>query len=261
MPRAYCLIRKDPHYRHEAFNAGLVRAGYTVSQAFPGRAAPGDMMVIWNRYGEFESAAERFEREGGIVLVAENGYIGKDEGGLQYYALSKHGHNGSGRWPSGGAERFERLQLELKPWRERGEHILVCAQRGIGSRSMASPNGWHAEVTRRLRARTERPIIVRLHPEDRQLRGAKQPPLEEQWRGAWAVVIWSSSSGVKALIDGLPVIYDAPHWICAGAAGRLDQIESPPMGDRLAALQRMAWAQWTAAEIASGAPFKLLAHV
>lgn len=261
MPRAYCLIRKDPHYRRDAFLAGLARAGYTVSTNFPERGAPGDALVIWNRYGVYESAAERFEREGGAVLVAENGYIGKDENGHQLYALAKRGHNGSGKWPNGGPQRFERLDIALKPWRHGGDHILICGQRGIGSRSMASPMEWHNSVARRLREVTKRRIVIRLHPEDQNLRGAKQPPLEEQWRSAWAVVVWSSCSGVKALIDGLPVIYDAPHWICASAAGRVPSIENPPMLDREAALQRMAWAQWTVAEIASGEPFSMLANV
>lgn len=258
MPRAYSLIRTSPHYRHEAFVAGLRRAGYAVTQGFPDRGAPGDVMVIWNRYGIYERNAERFEGQGGTVLVAENGYWGKDAGGVQYYALARRGHNGSGWWPDGGRERLDRLGIELKPWRADGGHILICAQRGIGSRTMASPMDWHNTAARRLRALTKREIVVRPHPEDVNLRGAKLPPLEEQMRGAWAVVVWSSTSGVKALLEGIPVLYDAPHWICSGAAARLDSVKAPFLGDRLPALQRMAWAQWTVAEIASGEPFRLL---
>lgn len=258
MPRAYCLIRAEPHYRSEAFVSGLQRAGYQVVRSCPDRGVPGDLLVIWNRYGIYEQAAERFEREGGLVLVAENGYLGKDEGGIQYYALARHGHNGSGTWPTGGTERFSRLGIELKPWRKDGGHVLVCAQRGIGSRHMASPLEWHNSVARRLRALTKREIVIRVHPEDRNLR-TKQPPLEEQWRGAWAVVIWSSGAGVRALIEGLPVIFDAPHWICGSAAGLVENIESLRMPERLPALQRMAWAQWTVSELASGEPFRLLA--
>jgi hypothetical protein len=76
-------------------------------------------------------------------------------------------------------------------------------------------------------------------------------------------VIWSSGAGVQALVAGIPVIYQAPHWICEGAADdALEVVERNPLGvtpiSREAALQRMAWAQWSLAEIASGEPFRRL---
>jgi hypothetical protein len=107
--KAYCLIRTQPHYRHEAFVAGLKRCGYDVHLSYarwPVR--PGDVLVIWNRYGETERIADGFEAAGGTVLVAENGYIGRGGGtpkhtngpGNHYYALARHAHNGRGRWSS-----------------------------------------------------------------------------------------------------------------------------------------------------------------
>jgi hypothetical protein len=62
------------------------------------------------------------------------------------------------------------------------------------------------------------------------------------------VWIWSSGSGVRALVEGIPVRYFAPHWICEGWRG-----------NRVEALQRMAHGQWGFEEIATGEPFARMA--
>lgn len=262
MPKAFCTIRKDPHYRHDAFAAGLRAAGYQVIERAPQSSdrpegARGDVLVIWNRYGVDEVIADRFESTGGAVMVAENGYLGVDRHKRRIYALARDFHNGRGTWPDGGPERFEALGVEVKPWRTGGEHILVAANRSFGTRGNIMDTNWAGDVSRRLRRITKRPVRNRLHP------GNHDPavPLEQDLKDCWAVAIWSSSVGVAALVAGIPVICEANWWICTGAAGRdITQIENPPMNDeaRMAALHRMAWAQFSVDEIASGEPFKRL---
>ncbi len=256
-PRAVVQIRDQPHYRRQAFIDGLQRAGYDV--ALTGWAVdspqPGDVLVSWNRY---TGAPDQWEKEGGTVLVAENGYIGQDDAGVQYYALALHGHNGSGTWPDGGPERFDALGIEVKPWRERGEHIVIRAQRGIGSSAMASPPQWHVVASRDLMRLSARRQVMQEHPGKPACDAGVAARIIESLRGAHAMCIWSSAAGVRALVEGVPVLYAAPHWICEGAAVRgVGNVEKPVMDDvaRLAALRRMAWAQWTIAEIATGEPF------
>ena len=219
------------------------------------------MLVIWNRYSDREVTADTWEKKGGTVLVAENGYVGADAQGRQYYALAKHGHNGSGTWPEGDGSRWAALGIELKPWRAQGEHVVVFGQRGIGSRTMASPPEWHTRAESRLRKATKRAVRVRPHPGA----PANDPAVVQNTgallAGAHAACIWSSANGVRALIEGVPVFHDAPRWICEAAAVRgIEKVEEPKMDDaaRLGALERMAWAQWTVDEIASGEPFARL---
>lgn len=256
MKKAYCVIRDQPHYRSDAFASGLRAAGYDVSTAYPTVPKSGDLFVSWNRYGTNHAIANQIEAAGGAVVIAENGYIGKDAQGHQLYAVASRGHNGSGFWKAGDGSRWAALGIGLKSWRTDGKHILVCGQRGIGAPAMASPHGWHDEVAARLRKITQRPIKIRLHPGN----NAPKVPLEEDLAEAYAVVIWSSSAGVKALVDGIPVFYDAPHWICerAGKKG-IAEIEAEPSPYRnefrIGAVENMAWAQWTVAEIATGEPF------
>lgn len=253
--RAWNLTRADIHYRHGTFTEGLRAAGYDVRGDAPA-GAPGNVLLIWNRYGAYHNQATAFEAAGGTVIVAENGYIGKDADGQQFYALARGGHNGSGQWYVGGPERWAALGVELQPWRADGSHILVCGQRGIGSPTMASPANWHELTAAKLRTMTKRQVRVRTHPGN----NAPAVPLADDLRGAWACVIWSSGAGVQALVAGIPVFYDAPHWICEGAACKVSALEEPFMhhAARLTAMQRMAWAQWSLAEIASGEPFRRL---
>jgi hypothetical protein len=261
MPNAYCLVRDQPHYRRESFHAGLKAAGFKVHASQPTRGEPGDVLVVWNKYGQFEQIAKQFERGGGLVLIAENGYLGQDRDGLQHYALAIDQHNGGGRWPQGDGSRFAALGLEPQPWRTGGQKLVIRGQRGIGSQLMASPPDWHGLAARALRSRTKRPIEIRPHPGSKAVTDKSH---EQYLADAHALLIWSSSVGVKSLVMGVPVFYAAPHWICEGAARRgLDALEQPLRDDalRLAALERMAWAQWSVAELATGEPFVRLVEL
>jgi len=258
LARAWSLIRREPHYRHDAFLSGLAAAGHDVTDGAPTFPVKrGDVLVIWNRYHDREILAERFEADGGTVLVAENGYLrGRHDGG-DYYALAVHGHNGSGQWPDGGLERWDALGITLNPWRTVGRHILVAPNRPFGMRGTVMPAQWGERTADRLRKVTQRPVRLRLHPGN----GRAAVPLEDDLRDAWAVVIWSSSVGIKALVEGVPVVCEAPYWVCKGAAlGSIDEIYPRlDLSDmRLRAMRSLAWAQWSIPEIASGAAFRHL---
>ena len=265
MPRAWVVIREAPWYRRQAFTSGLKAAGYEVLLRGPDRGRPGDLFVIWNRYAGTHEIASRFEREGGTVLVAENGYIGAGgtapkfdvhPGGPKpehYYALAEGWHNGRGRWPSGGPERFAALGVELKPWRTEGEHILVCPNRSFGVGEAVMHPDWAERTAARLRKATARPVRIRAHPGN----NAPRRSLSEDLKGCWAVVIWSSGAGVHALAAGVPVFVEARFWVMKGA-GASGPVDAPVMPERLPHFERLAHAQWTCAEIESGEPFRRL---
>lgn len=252
---AYCAIRHEPHYRHQAFEAGLQAAGYRLIRTPEDwRPRKTDLMVIWNRYGQNADRAGEWERRGGTVLVCENGYYGRDEQGRQYYAIAMGAHNGNGQWPTGGAERLDALNIDFQPWRTAGQHILICLQRGIGPPEYAQPNCWDAMIVAELRKLTGRQLKIRPHPG----RVTVNTTLAQDLRGAWAVVTWASNAATEALIAGIPVFYCGPHIITEGAAiAGVETIENPQPGDRLTAFQRMALAQWSVSEIEQGIPFNL----
>lgn len=254
---ALCL-RSTPHYRRDAFQAGLERIGFKVWSASEMRPGPGDAIICWNRYLAYEQALQRYERAGALVIIAENGYIGTDESGHHLFALSLNQHNGAGTWPEGGPERWAALGMELRPWRSlpsRGRIVVLC-QRGFGSAGVAMPKTWPEDVEKRLRAQTHRPIYVRKHP------GPVDhgPGLIAEITGCYCAVTWGSGSAHKALLAGYPVIADMPNWIgqpaTAASLYDVDACVSAPVDRRQGMFERLAWAQWSAAEIASGEAFK-----
>jgi hypothetical protein len=251
---AVCNIRAEPHYRREAFERGLQRAGYLVLRTGSPKG-PQDLLVQWNRKPSDEQNAARWERDGGTVLVCENGYIGQDSEGRQLYAISCGQHNGAGWFPVGNEDRFSALGIELEPWRtpDPSGDVLICAQRGIGSRLMASPANWQFDAMRKLSGASPRKCRVRQHPGNH----APTKSLADDLQGVWACAIWSSSSGVKALTMGVPVLYDAPHWIAYACARRLADVERPIRDDeaRKLAMHHVAHGQWSVAEIETGEPF------
>ena len=106
--------------------------------------------MLWNKKrGHDETMAHQWEKLGGTVIVAENGYLQQTD--KTYYALFTHGHNGSGWFPVGADDRFAKLSFAIKPPRDDGEYILVREQRiGIGSQLMAQSTGLGAEDGRHL---------------------------------------------------------------------------------------------------------------
>ncbi|HYH39912.1 MAG TPA: hypothetical protein VD860_16950 [Azospirillum sp.] len=255
-PIAYSFLREQPHYRSDAFHAGLRACGFTVKQRqYPAPVGPGDIVLVWNRYGQGEIYAKAGERAGATVLIAENGYLGADAAGVQLYALAVGQHNGAGRWLPGDRDRMLRQMGAFQPWRDDGRHILVLPSRGVGPAGVGQPSVWTDGVVADLRRRTDRPVRVRLHP------GTTTPPttLEQDLEGAWAVVTWGSGAAIKALALGVPVFFEMPQWIGAAAALPLSaDLEAPFLGDRVPMFERLSGAQASLDEISSGTAFRRL---
>lgn len=245
---ASVLLKQQPTYRHHCFVTGLKQAGYSVIYRPQHNPSPQDVLVVWNRHPFHEKIITGYEKAMATVLIAENGYIGNTK------AIAKNYHNGAGSWYQGETDRWSQLGIELAPWREDGDHILVLPQRGMGSQGVAMPRNWLASTLHHLSMTTDRPVRVRKHPGQNQC-----VPLEDDLKGAWAAVTWGSGAAIKAIVAGVPVFHNMRNWIGAPAAStKVSDIENPFLGDRLPMLQRMAWAQWTLPEIESGEPFRAL---
>lgn len=255
--KAFSTLRPGPEYRREAFISGLHAQGYDIVEGPGAPTTPDDVLLIWNRYYHFDQMAGDFERAGGRVLVAENGYLGHDSDGRQLYALALGHHSGFGRWwVDPRIDRWSPLGIQVAPWLPKGDgHILICGQRGFGTAGPA--RDWHLQIAEQLRARTLREIRVRPHPRSNEGRG--QVPLETDLEGAHACVVWTTASGLHALLAGVPVFAATPRWIGAPAAQPAEHdLELPFYSDRLPMLRRLAWAQWTLEEISAGLPFRYL---
>jgi len=248
MMKANIQLHTSSHYRAHLFKTGFQRLGYQPIDDRNHQPDATDVLLIWNRNPSHARIAQRYEEAGATVLVTENGYVGKTK------AIARTHHSGAGTWYVGEEDRWKALGIPLFPWRLDGEHLLVLPQRGIGAPDVAMPRHWPNTIVERLRAITRRPIRTRLHPGT----DKSGPTLEDDLRNAWAAVVWGSGAGVKAIIAGIPVFHDLVSWIGAPAASCVFDVEDPWIGDRLPMLRRMAWAQWTHAEIESGEAMRRL---
>jgi hypothetical protein len=224
---AWLNLRYTVPERRALFVSGLERLGFHVEHRIPDRAE--GLFVTWNRIGTADTIAQRFEREGLPVVVAENATWGNEFAGDKWYHLARGRHNTAGAF--GGPERWDSLGVELSPWRTGGETV-VLPQRGIGSPPTAMPRHWTAKGR------------IRPHPGKN-----KAKPLDEDLANCGRVVTWGSGAAVRALMMGIPVESHMPGWI-----GEQDNTDA----GRLEMFRRLAWSQWRHREIESGEAFRWL---
>jgi hypothetical protein len=231
--RAWLNLRYTVPERRAAFVSGLRRLGYQVEQGLTQCPGDRDALITWNRIGVGDQAAKAFEARGLPVIVAENAAWGNDFAESRWYSLARGMHNTAGRFPVGDSDRFDRLGVELQPWRQGGERV-VLPQRGIGPAGVAMPRDWAAQQVGR----------IRRHPGTR-----PAIPLEQDLARAGEVVTWGSGAAIKALMWGIKVESHMQDWI-----GRQDNTDA----GRLEMFRRLAWAQAEIAEIENGTAFDRL---
>ena len=162
------------------------------------------------------------------------------------------------------------LNLSLKDWRTSGNHILLCTQRNGGwSMNGLDVMTWVEQTVRKLRKYTDRPIVVRGHPGDKNTRTYLKPSKNSSWtlsrnekivddfRNAWAVVTYNSSPGVAAAIEGVPVFVTDPTPQISQAYEvaniNLKDIENPVTPERLSWVEKLSMCHWKFEELSSGA--------
>lgn len=232
--RVWLNLRYTLPERVALYEAGFKRLGYEVQMGIPQK--PEGVFCTWNRIGQANEVAKRYEAEGLPVLVTENASWGKWFANERWYTIARNRHNTAGCFDVGNNDRWDSLGVYLNPWRKSGETVIL-AQRGIGSPPTAMPAGWHKTVKGRLRK----------HPG----RNKDAKPLNEDLFSAGKVITWGSGAAILALIMGIPVESHMPNWI-----GEQDNTDE----GRLAMFRRLAWAQWTLDEIQDGTAFARLLH-
>ena len=246
MKRALSLLRPSSHYAADSFVCGLRALGYVMTQSI-GDLGHGDVFLTWNRHNSANDYANEAAARGATVVVAENGYFGRDWLGDTWFALALDHHNGAGRWPRDDGRRWRSFGFELEPWRTGGDEIVILPQRSIGEPGIAMPLGWAEKAQAMCGGR------IRPHPG----RNAEDT-LRADLAKARLVVTWGSGAAIKAIAWGIPVFNDFEEWIGADASIPLEDyklVRKLPMRDDLAREQmfeRLACAMYRVGEIESG---------
>ena len=164
------------------------------------------------------------------------------------------------------------LNITLKPWRVKGEHILICLQRN-GGWSMRGLDviQWMNSTILEIRKHSQRPIIVRAHPGDKKIKSilkinhknahlSSNERLVDDLTRAWATVVYNSSPSVASLIEGITVFLTDPSPEYSQTFGLSDvdlsKIENPTLVERQSWVERLAMCHWNFNELRSGEAWK-----
>lgn len=180
-------------------------------------------------------------------------------------------HIDSNRWKQISRD----LNLSLKDWRKSGNHILVCTQRNGGwSMRGLSVVDWLNQTVSEIRKYTDRPIVVRGHPGDKEakrylgsirqnmwtLSNSQSESIMEDLANAHAVVTYNSTPGVAASIEGIPAFITDPYPNTSQAfeVGNYDlsKIETPELKERQAWIEKLSMCHWKFDEISNGSAWQ-----
>lgn len=258
MARRKALILDNPRAGNhdygwrKGFGAGLARHGWEVTHG-TGFAPGYDLLVVWGvRRREI---MERQKQEHGAlsICVLERGYVGCR---FTYSSVSFGGElNGRGvfTYPMEGGRadpaRWVKLWADQEqPWRqpEPHGHALIIGQ-VPGDMSLAGSN---FEEWKRERyvdcAAAGIPVRFRQHP----LICSSPRPLEADLAGARVVLTFSSNTAVLSVLAGVPTCAWDPRSMAWAVTGRSVTWDGTPVRDEWR--NRLAWCQWSKAEMESG---------
>ena len=164
------------------------------------------------------------------------------------------------------------LQLSLKDWRTNGDHILLACQRNGGwSMNSYSVTDWVANTVKELRKYTDRPIIVRGHPGDKNAirylsqKGvdwqlSRKEKIVDDFKNAWATITYNSSPGVASAIEGIPVFVTDSNARASQAyeVANIDlaDIENPKTFERQSWVERLSMSHWKFEELSDGSAWE-----
>lgn len=187
-------------------------------------------------------------------FYCDNSYF--DGARQQFFRITRNAlqHSGIGR---SDGKRLAKLQIEIKPWRQSGTHVLVCPQSTHFMRAVVGlDRDWLAEIMASLPSLTDRPVRVRAWSPNKT---ALAQTLHEDLASAHVMVTWSSAAAVTAILAGVPAIVLGQCAAAPMAGTSLDQLEQPPMPEG-----REQWAavladnQWTLDEMRAGIAWRAL---
>lgn len=146
-------------------------------------------------------------------------------------------------------KQMELMGLAIQPWRKNGSHVVVCEQSDQFMRLCGYRGSWLEDTLDTLRDSTDRPLRIRQWMRDKT---RAMRTLQDDLKGAWALVTHSSAAANEALLAGVPVFVSGQ---CAALPFSRDirSVEEPFYPNN-----REEWAaglaanQWTADEMRSG---------
>jgi len=249
---------------------GLLACDVGVIQGWVHEGSPGTAHLVLRK----NVAANRQNKH--TVIIDSNLFNYKDNNhSIRYSRYSLDGvfpTTGNYFWDNPDPARWRQISrdlgITLKDWRTSGNHILICTQRNGGwSMKGLSVTQWLDKTVNEIKKYTDRPIIVRGHPGDKQVSSyLKSKPgkylvstnkhILDDFRNAWAVVNYNSTPSVAASIEGIPAFVTDPIPQTSQAYDvanfDLSNLENPETKDRQYWIEKLSMCHWNLDELSNG---------
>ena len=171
-------------------------------------------------------------------------------------------------------DRFKKLGIKIKPWRNKGEHVLIVGQNMFDASLFGIDFEWWVKNTiQHLRRHRDRDIVFRDHPENKdqmknlidtykwtkQVTYSNSGTINDDLKNAHCTVAYTSGSSIDSMIAGIPVITCSEYnFLWPISSHSLEDVENPKCDKREQLLYDLAYTQWTVEEIRQGKPWQHL---
>tara|TARA_B100001057_G_scaffold496489_1_gene598113 strand:+ start:3526 stop:4419 length:894 start_codon:yes stop_codon:yes gene_type:complete len=172
-------------------------------------------------------------------------------------------------------DRFNKLNIDVKPWRKSGDHVLIVGQNLFDASLFGIDfSYWVENTTKMLLKHTNRKIVIRDHPENKtelknyiehkfghisQVEYSNKGTIYDDLKNAHCTVSYTSGSSIDSIIAGVPVIPCSEYnFLWPISSHSLSEIENPKLGEREQLLYDLAYTQWSVEEINQGKPWEHL---
>lgn len=175
----------------------------------------------------------------------------------QYFRVSHNRLQHSGLGVSDG-KRFAELGIDIKPWRESGNRVVMCPQSDDFMRLVVGPQkrDWFVDAVAAIQAMKPRiPIHVREWSRDKTALAAT---LGDDLKDARALVTWSSAAAVTAVLEGVPVVVISNDCAAKPMSGSIYRLFDMPRPARENWAGVLADNQWSMDELRSGLAWQML---
>jgi hypothetical protein len=267
--KSYGALNSAPVF--SAFETGLKTYGFDVVHD----SMDADIAVIWSvlwhgRMRGNEAVWDHFKNLNKPVIVIEVGAVNR---GVTW----KIGLNGISRSSLILKSKDDyNNTIQLLPWRQSGDHILICGQndKSLLWKNMPKMGTWVSNVIEEIRGYTKMPIVFRPHPRcpvhgiesyfknvHRQMPNhvaSTYDSYDLKFNKVHAVISWSSSPGSLAVVNGIPVYTGTDSFAYPVANTEFSNIENPVMPDRTSWISEFANSEYTIDELKNGIPLKTL---
>jgi hypothetical protein len=237
-----------------------------------------DVAVIWSvlwqgKMAKYRNIWQTYRNKNKPVVVLEVGGIKRNE----TWKIGINGINREADFANQNVdgERWKKFNIELQPWKQTGDKIIICGQHSNSHQWRNNPpmTTWFDQQITQIRKHTDKPIVIRPHPRNgvslnakkyqnvkivtpqRDRRTYDDTDLAERLKSAWAVVSHSSNPAMTAVFSGIPVYVSEASLSYDVGNMSYENINHPNMPDRKQWANKLAYTEWWPDEIAQGLPW------